>query len=329
MLVTEPPVTVILPTHDHPTTLPHAIAAVLTQSFADFRLVVIGDGVGDDTRDVMAEVRRGDPRVSFLDRPKDVRHAEEARDRVIREVDSPIIAYVGDDDLALPWHLQEMVDLLSGHDFVHPLPIFVAPDGSMTHIPTDLSRTECLDWHRDPDARNNAVSLTGVVHTRDSYLRLPHGWRPAPPDVWTDLHMWRQYFALPGLLAATAARATTVKLASVTRQALPADVRSAEIRMWSQRCREPEFRKWWDGQVATAVRAAAVDREMALAAAHHEILQLQQQAESDRASADERLAQLATERDEVARELATVTNSRSWRLSESLRRVVGAIRPAR
>ena len=113
--MTDPPVTVILPTHDHAALLPFAIASVTEQSFGDFALVVIGDGVDDATRDVVADVCRRDPRVSFLDRPKALRHAEEVRDEVIGSTDSAVIAYHGDDDLLLPWHLREMLD---------PSPIF-------------------------------------------------------------------------------------------------------------------------------------------------------------------------------------------------------------
>ena len=47
--MSSPAVTVIIPTHNHPGPLAFSIASVLQQSFEDLSLVVIGDGVGDDT----------------------------------------------------------------------------------------------------------------------------------------------------------------------------------------------------------------------------------------------------------------------------------------
>lgn len=327
--MTDAPVTIIIPTHDHAATLPYAISSVLGQTYGDLDLVVIGDGVGDATRDVVADARRRDRRVSFVDRPKSVRHAEEVRHEVIAATGATVIGYHGDDDLLLPWHVQEMLALLGDRDFVHPLPIRLTPDGTLHHLPTDLSRPECLAWHRDPEVMRNAVSLTGVVHTRASYLRLPDGWHPAPADEWTDLHMWRQYFALPGLRAATASCATTVKLDTALRGGLAPVERTAEIRQWSERMADPGFRVRWDSAVAAAVRRAAVDREIAMASAHEQIRQLQQRADADRVAAQRALDHLKSQRDQARHEVTVMADSRSWRLSQPLRRAAAALRRER
>ncbi len=324
--MTDPPVTVILPTHDHAALLPFAIASVTEQSFGDLALVVIGDGVDDATRDVVADVCRRDPRVSFLDRPKALRHAEEVRDEVIGSTDSAVIAYHGDDDLLLPWHLREMLDVLGDNDFAHPLPLLVEPDGTLRYIPTDVSRPDCRDWHRDPDSVNNAVSLTGVVHSAASYRRLPAGWRTAPVGTPTDLHMWRQYFGLPDLRAVTANRATTIKLHTDRRKALSPDERVGEIEQWWRRVHATGFREQWDTNADAAVRRAAVDCQLAMSARRNQIQRVQERADSERGSASQRIRQLAAERDEARRQLASVTGSRSWRLSRPLRRAAQRLR---
>ena len=331
--MTDPDVTVIIPTHDHAAMLGYAIDSVLTQSLGDLRLVVIGDGVGDDTRDVMADACTRDARVSFWDRPKSVRHAEEVRHEVIGESRSRVIAYHGDDDLLLPWHLAQMLEELEGRDFVHPLPVVVEPDGTLTHLPTDLSRPECRDWHRSSEVPRNAVSLTGVVHTRSSYLRLPHGWRPAPQGHWTDLYMWKQYFALAGLRAATAPRATTIKLPASTREDTAAVDPAAEVRRWWQRTRGVGFRDQWDADVAAAVRRSAVALELAVADGHDRMRRATTDWQAERAALTEQLeasrllvGALAEERDEARRTLAVVTGSRSWRLAAPLRRLAAAAR---
>ena len=257
-MLSDAPVTVLLPTHDHATTLGTSLRSVQEQTFSDFCLVVIGDGVGDDTRDVLADVVRCDSRVVFLDRPKTPRHAEPVRHEVLQQVDSWAAAYVGDDDLLLPDHLETMLGVLEGHDFAHPLPVIVTADRGIVHLPTDLSRQDCLAWHLAAE-RRNAVSLTGVVHTVESYRRLPHGWRAAPPGHATDHYMWLQYFALEGLRAVTGERATTIKLDTASRQGFDPVARGVEISDWWDRMHVPGFAEWWDETVAEAVRRSAVD----------------------------------------------------------------------
>jgi GalNAc5-diNAcBac-PP-undecaprenol beta-1,3-glucosyltransferase len=245
--------TVIIPTFDHPGTLPWAVRSVQEQTVTDIRIVVIGDGVNDATRAALAPILTADDRVEFLDRPKTKRYGEEYRDEVIRGSDSPVIVYCGDDDLFHPDHLESMHEALDGVDFAHPLPVFVAPDGSLTVIPTDLSREDVLHWHLNSDVVRNAVSLHGAAHTRESYLRLAHGWRTAPPGLPSDRYMWEQFFTAPGFRGRTAMRATTAKFYAEGRLGLSPAERGAELARYYERMHRPDFAADW---------AAAVDAEI-------------------------------------------------------------------
>ena len=55
--------TVLIPTHDHGPTLRYAVASALQQTVQDLEIFVIGDGVTDEGRAVVAELVRADPRV--------------------------------------------------------------------------------------------------------------------------------------------------------------------------------------------------------------------------------------------------------------------------
>lgn len=246
-------VTVIVPTHDHASTLPLAVRSVLEQTVEDLRVVIIGDGVGDDTRAVVQQLSVADDRVEFIDRPKQPRHAENVRAEVLRTATSPYIAYAGDDDLLLPHHLEVMLDLVHGVDFVHPLPAFVMPGPRLVVRPIDLGRRSSQRSISPPISRA-AVSLTGVVHTLDAYRRLPYGWRTSPPDTFTDRYMWSQFLSLPGVRAASGTRATTIKLVANLREAMSADQRGAEIAAWWTASGAPGFVPRWDAAVAAAVR---------------------------------------------------------------------------
>lgn len=256
-----PRVLVIIPTHNHPTTLELAARSVLEQSVTDLRLVIIGDGVADDTRDVVAGLIAGDDRVEFLDRPKGERHSEPVRHEVIGSCESPVVAYCGDDDLLLAHHLQSMIEVMGTRDFVHPLPVYVGVarptdlQWPLYYGPVDLSKRAWLRAHQPP-MNLNVISLTGVVHTRDSYLRLEHGWRTTPRGYKTDHYMWQQYFELPGFRGATAPVSTTIKLAANLRGAQSPEQRADEIGAWWQAAHEPGFRQRWDRAVAQQVQRA-------------------------------------------------------------------------
>jgi len=283
-LVSHPSWLIVIPTHDHPSTIAHAAGSVLDQGVTDLQLVIIGDGVGDDTREVVAELCRVDRRVSFVDCPKAPSRNEAARHVVVSATEAPFITYLGDDDLFLPHHLASMQVLLADHDFVHPFPVFVQPSGALEAVPTDLADPRCVRWHLHPG--HNAVSLSGAAHTGDLYRRLPFGWRPAPEGRWSDHYMWEQIFSVDGVRLATSRRATTVKLPAVPRTGFDPLDREEEIRSWSVRSRTPEFAGWWDAEVADAIRRAAVDQVMGASEVFEELAAIRQRQEADRRRSD-------------------------------------------
>ena len=330
-------VTVIVPTHDHATTIEYSIRSVLEQTVPDLAVVVIGDGVGDDTRDVVHSIRAEDSRVSFLDRPKAPRHGEILRHEVLQSAISPFVAYHGDDDLLLPTHLETMIALLADADFAHPLPIQVEASGDLVHLPTDLSLEECRAWHVASPPRN-AVSLTGVAHTLESYRRLPHGWRTTPPGRWTDHYMWQQFLGIPDLTAVTSRRATTVKLAAAQRTSMNPQERGDEVGAWWDRIHQPGFSDEWDRQVDDAVRTAATRATLIASAREDHIATLERQLgsmaheierladdvahlEADNRDLHRLNAAEANRADAAERTIDELVRSRSWRLTAPLRAV--------
>lgn len=301
----------IIPTHAHPHTLPYAIKSAQNQTITDLDIVVIGDGVTDDTR-VAVEPFLADERVRFLDKPKAIRHGEEYRDHVIRNSLAETVCYLGDDDLLFPNHLQLMGEHLSGVDFVNPLPIFINFDGSLHYISTDLANPDSLLWHLDEQVHRNSVSLTGVMHTRESYLRLPFGWRPAPPGRWTDHYMWQQYFQLEGFQAKTLPISTTAKFGDGERTNIEPQLRVREIEFYLQAFSQPDFSESWNQRVREVVRAKSVDQFLELQIVHSEkarlITDIQNQVEMN---------------SEISQELTRVLNTKSWRLTNPLRKFRG------
>src|SRR5690349_21612774 len=142
--------TILVPTHDHAATLDLAVRSALEQTVAEIEVVVIGDGVGDDTREVVAGLTREDPRVRFLDLPKGPNHGEVHRGTAIESTEAEIVCYLCDDDLLLPEHVESMRELLRAADLAQSQNGLFDPDGTWHHIFADLSSPACREWVLQP-----------------------------------------------------------------------------------------------------------------------------------------------------------------------------------
>lgn len=249
----------MVPTHDHGELLRWSVRSALEQRRSPTRVVVIGDGVDETTRQVAIELAGADPRVEFLDRPKAPRLGEELRHEWMRGVtDIDAVCYLSDDDLLLPHHLERVADALRNHDFVAPLATWIRATGEVACEPGDAGRADFR--HFVVAAPRTTFGLTGTSHTVEAYRSLPHGWRTTPAGRSTDHHMWAQWFEQPGLAAVTLAAPTVLHFPSPPRRDWSPDQRLAEIEAWDERSRQPGF---------VAEHAAACRAAMAEAAVNH------------------------------------------------------------
>lgn len=245
-------VTVLVPTHDHASTVDLAVRSALAQTHEDLEVLVVGDGAGDDTRAALAPLLRADPRVTFLDNPKGPRHGEVHRDVALREhATGDVVVYLADDDLAMPEHVATMLGMLRGPDdadFAAALPIVGDVDGGFSVMATDLGQ----DFWRRTQARAmrwNRVPLSCGGHTMAAYRRLPQGWATTPDGVYTDWHMWQKFLADDDVRARTATRPTVVHLPT-------GHGRDDLRRDWTPAARREELQAWWHRVVDPAARAA-------------------------------------------------------------------------
>jgi hypothetical protein len=216
----------------------------------------VGDGVQDDTREALRQFD-SDERVRFFHLPKAERHGEPHRHEVLQESDSPIVCYLSDDDVLLPWHVADMRALLDDAEFAHSMPALVDPDGVLVYRPADLSRPEFRELIRL--GRNNFISLTGAAHTRALYDRLPHGWRPASPGTPTDINMWTQVFSLPDVRGTTGRRLSAIHFPDLTWRTVKDDVRLAELESWLERGLRPDGEQQLTSVFDDSIRRAAQD----------------------------------------------------------------------
>lgn len=231
------PVTVLIPTYDHGPLVLYALASALGQTYTCLEIVVVGDGAPAETAALVSEVARHDPRVRYAGNPKGLRHGEEHRARALAETQGKIVAYLADDDLWLPRHVETVVSALDGVDFVHTLPVRVNVDGSLFTWAVDL---ELPEFRALLLSGRNRIPFACGAHTREAYARTP-GWTPAPEGTFTDLFMWQKFLSVPGMRFRSLGIPTVLHFQAGERRGWTLGQRSAELENWLTRMREASW----------------------------------------------------------------------------------------
>ncbi|MBD0324624.1 MAG: glycosyltransferase family 2 protein, partial [Aldersonia sp.] len=205
--------TVVIPTFDHGPLLRYAARSALAQSVSDLELFIIGDGVPDVTREVVAELR-ADPRVRFFDHPKHPSRGETYRHAALQEARGEIVCYLADDDLWLPDHVATMRCLLAAAEFANTLPLRIDAAGDIGFYVVNLALPADRELLR---SGTNRVPLSCAAHTLAAYRGLPYGWRTTPRGTATDIYMWQQFLADPNCRAVSGTRPTALNFPSPQR----------------------------------------------------------------------------------------------------------------
>lgn len=238
--MTPPPLaTIVIPTWDSPDTLGPAIDSALGQTVADLEILVVCDGALPGTLAVARERAAADDRVRLLDLPKAPGRGEANRHIGVLAAQSEAIMYLADDDLLLPRHVENLLELLRGHDLVQSRNGWIDARGVLHHLAADLADAAWIEFHLlDPPL--NRISITGTAHTAAAYRSLDTGWAPPERDEAADLALWRRMLATPGVRAATHPEMTTLQFPSPER-AGDGGVGFAAVRAeWEEFLRRPD-----------------------------------------------------------------------------------------
>lgn len=231
--------TVLIPTHDHADTLWYSVQSVLNQTRQDFEIFVVGDGVPDRTREIVAAMTARDNRVRFFDNPKGERHGEAHRHLALRQAAGRYVCYLGDDDLWFPDHLELMAGMLAEHDLAHTMQITLMPEGNAVSTMFDGRHEGAKDRMRRSET---GFGLSSGGHAMEAYRRLRRGWHPAPQGINTDLHFWLQFLDEPWCRYASLKWPTVCHLSSVPRKQWSNAERVAELAAWWPRALHAESR---------------------------------------------------------------------------------------
>ncbi|MFC1681521.1 glycosyltransferase family 2 protein [Pseudomonadota bacterium] len=235
--------TVLIPTFNHECLLYQSVGSVLEQTVSDIEVFIVGDGVPDRTREIVAELKQRDDRVYFFDHPKGPRFGEAYRHGVLQHATGEIVCYLSDDDIYMADHVEYMLELLGRADFCNTLCMYIDGDGAINYGPVDMADPS---FRRQELEGRGMVSLTMGAHTLDMYRRLPYGWRTTPDNISTDLYMWQQFLAITDCRAASGIKPTAIRFPNIFREHRSLAERFDELENWREKARDLI---WRDQQV--------------------------------------------------------------------------------
>jgi len=252
--------TVLIPAHSNGPTLRVAAESALAQTHSDLELLIVGDGIAPGGREAARELTRLDERVSFEDNPKGERHGEEHRHRALEQARGDVVFYLSDDDLWLPWHIEELLPVLDHADFAGGTVVRVRPGGVLDPLAHDLSLPRARQLFLDG---RNRLPLSGAAHTLDAYRRRTRGWHPAPTNTPTDLYFFNGFLSDPAMTAASSERPSALSFpAGKERREMTAKERVAELESWLTRTRDQSDLAQLEAEIEAAWRRVAMEAGM-------------------------------------------------------------------
>lgn len=304
------------------------MASVLRQTVEDIELIVVGDGVDDATRSAVTSVAETDPRVRFLDLPKGENRGERNRHVGVLEASSEVIAYLADDDLLMPRHVENLLPLLEEADLAQSANLYINADDVLSLWPTDLSDPRWVRWHLKNPPRNR-VSITGTVHKRSVYLDLPRGWDVDTEARWTDLALWRQFFRRTGFVGRTHREVSTLQFPAAARSDRDEHAATEQFRRWERFTIEPDAHKKLQALAQSSAHRQLIELSARTTDLQIEVEELREDDTSLAHSLAEALRELervrARER-QLDRALEATHATLSWRITSPLRMVSGMTR---
>ena len=244
---------VLIPTHEHATTLAYAVRSAQMQGVDDIEILICGDGITDPVRDQTLALVREDRRIKFFDLPKAPARGELNRDFVMRQVQSPVICHQNDDDLWLPGHFEVLEQALENADFVGAIQVNVDTDDKVRAHYFDLERPEFVEaWLKwKPNelgawAYNGFGPFSSPIRARPSCASRKDGRRRGGTAGRSgDVAPLRARGLVPREISALADRAA---FPSPDRNGWSVEQRGEEMRRWSEIVARPDYaeRIWRD-----------------------------------------------------------------------------------
>ena len=156
-----PAVSIVMPTWNRAGLIGEAIESVLTQSFADWELVIVDDGSTDNTEEVVAAL--ADPRIHY----RKVDHAGQcaARNHALQLAKGALIAYLDSDNIWYPNFLLYAVAAFAADQSIQ------SAYGARVAEPPRERRLLFEPFDRDKLLKGSFIGMSSFIHRRSLYER--------------------------------------------------------------------------------------------------------------------------------------------------------------
>ena len=167
-----PELTISMPAYNSGKYIGEAIDRVLAQEGVDFELMVVDDGSGDNTAEVIESF--GDSRIKLI-RNKKSRGVAYCHNLVIEQSNSPYIMHINSDDLVLPGAFQRMIkELKKSPDIGQVCCYFfiIDTDGKLTRESFRERRRYLLENIKpDMDCKKRPATYSNTMNRLRTYRR--------------------------------------------------------------------------------------------------------------------------------------------------------------
>ncbi len=165
--MSEPLVTVITATYNRKKALDLTLQSLLQQDLNDFEAWIVGDACTDGSEHVVESFR--DSRLHWVNLEKNTGHQSGPNNEGLRRARGRYVAYLGHDDLWLPWHLSTLVGAIEAQraDWIHAFCAMIGPEGptwAIGHPPSDRTYGR------------HGIPSSSWLHRRDLVMEVG-GWR--------------------------------------------------------------------------------------------------------------------------------------------------------
>ena len=164
---------VVVPTYNHASYLPEALASVLAQTDGDFEVVVVDDGSTDRTPELLEEWSARDPRIRAFTKPNG--GTATALNRALDEARGRWICWLSSDDLFEPEKLaihREAIVRHPEHHFFHSLARTLDEETGRTTSPSPRWLPEAEPWQVLQQLRKNFVNGITICVERSAFLEI-------------------------------------------------------------------------------------------------------------------------------------------------------------
>ncbi len=184
-----PLISIIVPTHNRPQLLQRALASIQQQSFSDFEAIIVNDA-GTDVKQIVDQFN--DPRFVYIN--VDSEKGPGVRNAGIMVSKGRYIAYLDDDDLYYPHHLQTVFDALQ-----HTNKRFVYSSCATVYEDTDcreIKRNKRIyaPYHHSLIRHNNFIPICSILHHKELFDQA--GYFDESLTFGEDWDMWYRFSLL-------------------------------------------------------------------------------------------------------------------------------------